>query len=273
MGMQSTDSSLESRLSAWLDDELTAEQRHEMEAWLREHPEDAARVRLWAADRDALLARLGPAVDEPVPTRLEQLVWNHAPSIAPAGWQRLAAGIAAFVLGGAIGAGITWHWRVGGSAVVADAGWEQRVLNAHATYAPDLRHPVEVAIAGKTPEDSRAQEEQLSRWLTQRIDRPVRLFDLRGLGFELLGGRLLADTEGPCAQLMYQRVGKADAMQRVTVYMHKPDDVSSTLRYERQGELGMFYWVDGPMGYAIVGALPREQLLALAEAIHRQRRS
>ena len=38
----------------------------------------------------------------------------------------------------------------------------------------------------------------------------------------------------------------------------------------------MFYWVEGrsndagPCGYALVGALPREKLLALAEAIFRQ---
>jgi anti-sigma factor RsiW len=38
----------------------------------------------------------------------------------------------------------------------------------------------------------------------------------------------------------------------------------------------MFYWVEGDSahgaatGYALVGELPRERLLALAEAIHRQ---
>ena len=50
----------------------------------------------------------------------------------------------------------------------------------------------------------------------------------------------------------------------------------AAFRYERQGELGLFYWVEGksahggPTGYAIVGTLPREKLLALAEAIYRQ---
>ena len=32
----------------------------------------------------------------------------------------------------------------------------------------------------------------------------------------------------------------------------------------------MFYWVDGPCGYALVGPQPRERLLALAEAISKQ---
>jgi anti-sigma factor RsiW len=263
---------LDDKLSAWLDDELSPAQRAEVDAWLREHPDDTAQVRLWAADRDALRARLGPTAEEPVPTRLEQLVWNHAPATAPIGWQRWAAALAVFVLGGLIGAGLTW--RLAGEGDESDAGaqpWEQRALIAHAVYAPEVRHPVEVAVAGSTPEDARVQEEHLSRWLTKRIDRPVKLFDLRAQGYELVGGRLLPDNaNGPCAQLMYQRIGESSAT-RVTVYLRKPDPgTPAAFKYEKQGELGMFYWVEGTTGYGIVGPLPRERLLALAEAIYKQ---
>jgi len=113
----------------------------------------------------------------------------------------------------------------------------------------------------------KAQEEHLARWLTRRIDVPVKLFDLREFGFELVGGRLLPDGPGKSAQLMYQ-----DAQGlRVTVYLRKPDEgTDAAFRYERQGDLGMFYWVESGAGYALVGALPKEQLLALAESIYRQ---
>ena len=50
----------DARLSAWLDGELDGPARAEVEAWLRDHPEDAAQARLWAADRDALRARFDP---------------------------------------------------------------------------------------------------------------------------------------------------------------------------------------------------------------------
>ncbi|HKX40417.1 MAG TPA: hypothetical protein VJO99_04620, partial [Burkholderiaceae bacterium] len=144
-----------------------------------------------------------------------------------------------------------------------------------------VRHPVEV----------RAQEEHLSRWLTRRCNVPVKLFDLRAQGFELVGGRLLPDASGPSAQLMYQAIAPAGTASqdasgvvaaaakpaRVTVYLRKPDDSTpAAFRYERHGELGLFYWVEGksasggPTGYALVGALPREKLLALAEAIYQQ---
>ncbi|HEX6705788.1 MAG TPA: anti-sigma factor [Albitalea sp.] len=260
---------LDDRLSGWLDDELPPEQRAQIDARLREHPDDAARVRLWAADRDAVRARLASTIEEPVPIRLEQLVWAKAPATAPHGWQRLAAGLALFLVGGALGAGAMWRLQDRDDAV-AGGGWEFRAMAAHAVYVPEVRHPVEVSVAGKTPEDSRAQEEHLARWLTKRIDRPVKLFDLRAQGFELVGGRLLPEVGGPCAQLMYQRSGEANP-SRLTVYLRKPDSgTPAAFRYERQGDLGMFYWVEGATGYALVGALPRDELLRVAESIYKQ---
>jgi anti-sigma factor RsiW len=44
----------------------------------------------------------------------------------------------------------------------------------------------------------------------------------------------------------------------------------AAFRYEQQGELGVFYWVESGAGYALVGALPKERLLALAGSIYRQ---
>lgn len=263
-------SELDDKLSAWLDDELGNADRAEVDAWLCEHPEHAARVRLWAADRDALRARLSPVAQEPVPTRLEQLVWRHQPAVAPLGWwPRLAAAVAVFAMGAAAGAGAMWAAQPR-EAAVHHADWERRAIVAHAVYAPEVRHPVEVSVKGATPADSRAQEEHLARWLAKRLERPVKLFDLRAQGYGLVGGRLLPDSNGPCAQLMYQRIGE-DSPTRVTVYLRRADDATPpAFRYERRGQFGMFYWVEGSTGYALVGALPRDRLLALAEAIYQQ---
>ncbi|MFY9513416.1 MAG: anti-sigma factor, partial [Rubrivivax sp.] len=132
-----------------------------------------------------------------------------------------------------------------------------RAAYAHAVYTTEPRHAVEV----------KAQEEHLSRWLTARIKLPVKLFDLRDQGFELVGGRLLPDGPGKSAQLMYQD----NQGVRVTVYLRKPDDGTETaFRYERQGDLGLFYWVEAGLGYALVGTLTKERLLALAESIYQQ---
>jgi len=257
-------------LSAWLDGEVEGVDCARVQAWLQEHPDDAARVRLWAADRDALRARFSPTLDEPIPERLTHAVWRRSGERRGFGWRGWGQAVAAVVLlaiGGAIGA----LWRGGPtSEPVAGNGrsWTQRAAVAHAVYAPEVRHPVEVSVREGDAAQQREQEAHLSRWLTRRLSVPVKLFDLRDQGFELVGGRLLPDASGPSAQLMYQ-----DALgMRVTVYLRKAgeQDAPAAFRYERQGDFGMFYWVEGRSGYALVGPQPRERLLALAQAIAQQ---
>ena len=287
----------DTRLSAWMDGELDAPARAQVDAWLRDHLEDAAQVRQWAADRNALRAHFEPVLDEPVPPALQQTVLQAGtvagrPVAANAGWGgawgnglRRVAVVAGLLLtggmaGGVIGAALAggessglaaWSlpWAPGArdGGPVRAGSWPHRAAVAHAVYAPEVRHPVEVNVAQGSAAEQRAQEEHLARWLSKRLDMPVRLYDLRGQGFELIGGRLLPDTNGPSAQLMYQNGGG----QRVTVYLRKPGaGTDTTFRFQRDGELGLFYWVEDGFGCSVVGKLPREQLLAVAEAVYKQ---
>lgn len=267
----------ETDFNAWLDGELTPERRADIEAWLQNHPLDAAQVRLWAADREALRIHLDGVLTEPVPARLTRVVARGGAVIDWGHWRAWAAALALFALGVLAGGGLVWQSRVVSpqiSAAPPPNAWVQRAAVAHRVYVPEVRHAVEV----------KAQEEHLSRWLTKRLNVPVKLFDLRAQGFELVGGRLLPDAAGPGAQLMYQAIVPTGAASdatlkpaRVTVYLRKPEaDTPAAFRYEQQGALGMFYWVEGDSphgaatGYALAGELPRDMLLTLAEAIHRQ---
>src|SRR5262249_36983422 len=154
---------------------------------------------------------------------------------ANGGWARAALVAGLLLAGGAVGSGLTWQWqsqRVAAAQAGTAQGWVQRAAYAHSVFTPEPRHPVEV----------RAQEEHLARWLTRRIDIPVKLFDLKDEGFELMGGRLLPDANGKSAQLMYEN---RETKERVTVYLRKPDaDAPTTFRYVQQGDLGLFYWVE-----------------------------
>jgi anti-sigma factor RsiW len=191
---------------------------------------------------------------------------------AAAGGLLLLGGVAGALLGPQIGSSdvvlaaaqrLPWS----DSERVRPGAWPHRAAVAHAVYAPEVRHPVEVNVAQGSASEQRAQEEHLARWLGKRLDMPVKLYDLRPQGFELVGGRLLPDASGPSAQLMYQNSGG----QRVTLYLRKPEaGASSAFRFQRDGELGLFYWVEDGFGCALVGKLPREQLLALAEAVYKQ---
>lgn len=298
----------DTRLSAWIDAELDAAGMAQVEAWLRDHPEDAAQVRAWTADRDALRVLVDPVLDEPLPPALQHTLLSGgrdadagtgaaaqqgaaAQPGAKAGpgtgvwrapWRRAAMVAALLLTGGAVGGvvgmslgrgnasslaalSLPWADRDGGQ--VRAGAWQHRAAVAHAVYAPEVRHPVEVNVAQGSAAEQRAQEEHLTRWLSKRLDMPVPLFDLRPHGFELVGGRLLPDANGPSAQLMYQN-GHG---QRVTVYLRKPAAGSETaFRFQRDGELGLFYWVEDGFGCALVGKLPREQLLLLADAVYKQ---
>lgn len=250
-------------LSAWVDGELDPATRAQVQAWLHSQPQDMARVHAWAADRAALVAMFDTVLDEPTPPALLAAVWRR-----PQRWAMAAAAAGLLVTGAVLGGGGVWQWqqqrlaaqesrlRVQFAAGTAQ-GWVQRAALAHSVYVGEPRHAVEV----------KANEDHLARWLTRRIGIPVKLFDLHDEGFELVGGRLLPDGTGKSAQLLYQ-----DAQQRrVTVYLRKPEQgADAAFRYEQQGKLGMFYWVDEGAGYALVGELPKQTLLNLAQAIYKQ---
>lgn len=113
-------------LSAWLDQALDPAAHSAVDAWLRDHPEDAALTRLWAAARDALRARLGAVQDEPLPAALLQALQpttTTSPTAAPLAANRPT-------------------WR---RAALA-ASWPHRAAVAHAVYAPEVRQPVEVNV-------------------------------------------------------------------------------------------------------------------------------
>jgi anti-sigma factor RsiW len=267
VGPQGPHGITEEELSAWVDGELSEADRARVEAWLADHPDDAARAERWSADRHALQEQFAPLVHEALPPELQAAVWRRGASAgltAMPRWALVASAAGLLLVGALLGGGAVWQfqqqqWAGLQNRLAAGTaqGWVQRAALAHSVYVPEPRHAVEV----------KAQEEHLARWLTRRIQVPVKLFDLREQGFELVGGRLLPDGPGKSAQLMYQDARGV----RVTIYLRKPEQgTDAAFRYERQGELGMFYWVEEGCGYALVGALPRETLLALAEAIYKQ---
>ncbi|MCU0950747.1 MAG: anti-sigma factor [Burkholderiaceae bacterium] len=242
-------------LHAYVDDALSADERAAVEAHLASHPQDAARVDAWRAQNDALHALFDPVLAEP-----------HALRVAAAsrafGARSAWALAASLVLGVAIGAaGHAWIAPQLSSARQPMPIARQAAL-AHAAYVPEVRHPVEVG----------AQEEQhLIAWLSKRLAAPLKAPDLQGAGFRLLGGRLLPTTgelgDAPVALLMYENAqGK-----RLTLLVRRAADSGDTaFRFATQGGTQVFYWIDGPFGYALAGDIGRDELGALARRVYQQ---
>src|SRR6202163_4899975 len=128
----------EDEMHAYVDNELPAERRGDVEAWLAGHPDDAVRVQSCRAMADALHARYDSVADEAVPKRLE--IERLARQPRALGYRGIAAALVACIAGGGVG------WLAHGAAASPSAFQTLTVdaLAAHRLYVVEVRHPVEV---------------------------------------------------------------------------------------------------------------------------------
>ncbi len=258
----------EGELHALVDGQLTAERQQELEAWLAGRPEEAQRVTDYRDQKLALRTLFDPVLDEAVPPRLRRIAQPRKP------WylQRLAAGIAIALLGGAAGWGLHAELsprQTAASLALQDSapygvGFARRAAVAHAVYSPDVRRPVEVDAA---------HEDQLVAWLSKRMGASMKPPHLQALGYALEGGRLLPGGQGPVAQFMY----RDDAGGRLTLYVSNEGRAEAggkksetAFRFAREGAVNVFYWVDGPFGYALSAEADRAVLARVSGEVYRQ---
>ena len=285
----------EAELHAFVDAQLTPERQREIEAWLANRPEAAQRVESYRAQKRELRACFDPVLDEALPQRVLRAArpaTSRSQSSPSLPWylQRLAAGVAIALVGGAAG----WGLRGGvpgqspagsiaqqGSASITMAsatGFAQRAAVAHAVYSPEQRRPVEVDAA---------HEDQLIAWLSKRMGAPMKPPHLQAVGYELEGGRLLPGAQGPVAQFMYRRADADASGQRLTLYVsNEIGDLGASagqasargeikgadpaFRFAREGAVNVFYWVEGRFGYAISADADRATLARVSGEVYRQ---
>jgi anti-sigma factor RsiW len=248
----------EQDLQAFVDGWLDPARLSAVEAYLAENPDEAARLAAYRRQNEALRAAFTEPGRAGVPERLilavrRQGLGRHLVWLARA---------AAAVLLVAVGFGAGWGLRGGPETADLTRGGDGTVLvrqaaAAHRVYSVEVRHPVEV----------RAEEAHLVTWLSKRVGVPLKAPDLSGHGFRLVGGRLLPAAAGTAAQLMYED----EAGRRITAYMTANTSGGETaFRFAEDRGLAAFYWLEGPLGYALVGALTRTELIALAKSVYQQ---
>jgi anti-sigma factor RsiW len=250
----------EAELHAYLDGELTPEDRAEVEALLAAAPAEASLLRDFRELNEAIGERYAGRLEEPVPGKMQQAlarIPEHG-GAKPRFARRLAPLAAALLIavlagaGGYLARGLTIDTRRPEAAFVTTA------IGAHSVYVPEVRHPVEVGAA---------EEAHLVQWLTKRIGANVRAPALASLGWKLVGGRLLPDRGLPAAQFMYED----GTGRRLTLYMRKETGLNNTaFQFAERDGFGAFYWVDRPLAYAIAGRLGREELMSIANTVYAQ---
>ena len=250
----------EAELLAYVDGQLPSAKLVDVEAWLNSHPEEAERSAAYGRQNDELRALFNPVLDEAVPGRLRRV------SKRASRWRGYAFAAGFMLLGLAVGTMAGWQLhaqRV--PAAIGNVGIAKNAAVAHATYSPEVRHPVEVGAD---------QEAHLTAWLSKRLGTTLRAPKLEASGFNLVGGRLLpgeakpAGGPSPVAQFMYQTQGG----RRLTLSVRTEAANNQTaFRYATEGNVGVFYWIDRNVGYALSSAdLNREELLAVANTVYKQ---
>ena len=241
----------EAELHAYVDGVLPASRSAAVETYLAGHPEDAARVAAYREQVASIRREFDPVLLESPPQRL------GAPRRA---WMRPLARYAAVVAWLVLGMAVGWQLHAYTADKQGEAStWARRAAIAHVVYSPEVRHPVEVGAD---------QEAHLVAWLSKRLGAPIKAPFLGVQGYQLVGGRLLPGDRGPVAQFMYQD-GKG---QRVTLYVRvNPEDSRETaFRFAQERGVGVFYWLDNKLGYALSGEVDKAELLRVATAVYRQ---
>lgn len=249
----------EDDLHAYVDDVLEPERRAEVGSYLAGHPDVAKRVAGFVDQRERLRAALAPIADEPLPPELNlsRMIEGNRRRSPPAWWA-----IAAMLL---LSVGGFGGWIVRGSFEAPSGGvaaLAQEAAYSYNVYAPDRIRPVEMRASDAT---------QLVQWISSRLNRPVKVPDLAGSGYRLMGGRLVATQHGPAAMFMYDD----DHGSRVVVLTRPMSsaDQNAPMTEQLNGGATGFAWADDGIGYSLVGPAPTNSLKAIANEVRRQARA
>ena len=264
----------EDEFQAFVDGQLPPDRCRAVMAYLAARPEESARMSDYRNLNRELHQLFDEVLYEPLPARLRVERYRDRTSwwARPFSWLRLseirlapvAAAVALLISASGFGGWmLSDHYGQVEPEPPAFA-FTRQALNAHALYASDMQHPVEFGAD---------QENRFLLWLSERLGQTVHAPNLADLGFSLVGGRLLPASGQPAAQLMYEN---PDA-QRITLYIRSGWErapgaaADGTLNFVGEAGVSTVYWVDGAFAYALLGALDREQLFAIAKIIQQER--
>lgn len=259
----------ETDLHAYVDGALAPDRYQEVAHWLAENPHEQGRLQAYAEQNAALHRLYDSVLEEPVPPLLQSA--QPKPSKLPA-WSsrwpvyKIAAGMLITLGAGLLGGVAGWSLHAGQAQALAARQFNLKVSSlphqaaiAHAVFTPEVKHPVEVGAD---------QQEQLVKWLSKRLGSAIRPPALTTRGYELVGGRLLPGNAGPVAQFMYQN----PSGQRLTLYLSNENrqNQDTGFQFLQEGQINVFYWIDGKFGYALSGSIDKGELSRIASLVYEQ---
>jgi len=246
-------SNTEELIQAYVDSQLGPEDIARIEKLITNDPALAQKIKDYQ-NQNALMHELyDPIQNEPIPTHFNDI---YAENKNNRYWIKAVASIALFLLGSVTG----WFIKDYNTKTYLNVvNLPQSATQAHMVYVPEVKHPVEV---------NADQEQHLIKWLSKRLGKSIKAPKLDSFGFQLVGGRLLPSDTGPAAQFMYENL----TGNRLTLFVRTRSDAeqNTAFHYYKEKQMNAFYWIDGNLGYVIVGNLNRSDLLDTANTIYEQ---
>jgi anti-sigma factor RsiW len=248
----------DAHLHAYVDGQLSAAQRAEVEAYLDANPRKARQVQQYRMLNQQLHGKFGADLQEPLPEAVLELCQATRPALPQKLWRgRVAAAVAWLVVGG--GAGWLLHSGADRPQNMVTASAPQHAYDAHSFYVREGRHVVEVPAADK---------DHLMKWLSGRLGAQVGPADLTGAGYQLLGGRLLPAGAYAAGIYMYENAQH----DRITQYISAEPGVSgiSAPQCEARQTVSLCVWNKDALTFVLVGAAPPDAMQTLAQQVRGQ---
>ncbi len=241
----------EDDLHAFIDGVLDPSRMAAVQAFLAARPDEAARLRAIAAQRDALRAALAFKEAEPIPARLR--IGHLRAARRRTTWARGRVAVAAMLIL-AVGAGLGWGLR-------GSFGPQLAVIERTQPFPPDVA-PAPVARI-----EASVRTADIGAWLRRETGQVVPVPDLTDFGFALDGAMVLPGAEGAAAML---RFVDADGTVLSVWRRPSPDPVSRRMRCtDEPGGAVTYSWSDGRHLHLVTAPLPRERLRPIALEVER----
>lgn len=242
----------EDELQAYVDGQLNSTLSEQVRDYLEQHPAEAERIAAYQQQNN-LLKNLYGQTDESLLTRVRSNYNNLSlKQTKKPVFLAYVASVTWLLIGTAFGWGLNYYVSPEQQLTF---NLPRSAIAAHVVFSPEVRHPVEVGAN---------EEAHLVKWLSKRLNKPLKVPNLKSIGYSLVGGRLLSAQIGPAAQFMYENSQGV----RITLYVIAESAQNTAFQFFEDHNIKVFTWTDSNMGFAITGSISKTQLLQAAHKIY-----
>lgn len=246
-------------LHAYVDGLLDDQRARKVEDYLKRHPEKAAEIGDYMEYNRLLRKIYERESDEPVPQRLLSVFNRPVTNIWP-----VVARSAAIVMLCLFSAGlghISAYKRVSNSVAVTKE--EGMVHNFLQQIAMNADAPFEVTPVQKLNINTPVHTDPLN-WLTQKVALEMQAPNLTQAGYTLDSRRLVTRGKQEFVELKYVNSSR-DAIRLYMKTRWEKD--APTIEFAQNDGQSIAYWQEGPLVYALSGALDQNRAAQIAQLI------